>query len=119
MGMVLEGLVVCPEFLLRIARDPAGVAPGGIYRISDLDLASRLSFFLWSSPPDDQLLGLAERGKLKDGAVLEQQVSRMLADPRSKALVDNFAGQWLGLRRIRDALPGPSAISGIYHSLRE
>jgi len=118
-GMALEGLLVSPEFLFRIARDPSNVAPGGIYRISDLDLASRLSFFLWSSPPDDELLGLAERGKLKEGAVLEQQVSRMLADPRSKALVDNFAGQWLGLRSMRDALPDAGAFNEFDESLRE
>ena len=118
-GMALEGLLVSPEFLFRIERDPPNVAAGTVHRISDLDLASRLSFFLWSSPPDDQLLGLAERGKLKDNAVLEQQVSRMLADPRSKSLVDNFAGQWLGLRSIRDALPDPNIFPEYDDNLRE
>ena len=104
-GMALEGMLLSPEFLFRIEDDPPNVAPGTPYRVSDLELASRLSFFLWSSPPDDELLGLAEHGRLKDGKVLEQQVARMLADSRSKALIDNFAGQWLGLRSMPDALP--------------
>ena len=104
-GMALEGMLLSPEFLFRIEDDPPNVAPGTPYRVSDLELASRLSFFLWSSPPDDELLGLAEHGRLKDSKVLEQQVARMLADSRSKALIDNFAGQWLGLRSMPDALP--------------
>jgi hypothetical protein len=87
--------------------------------VSDLELASRLSFFLWSSPPDDQLLLLAEQGKLKDNAVLQQQVQRMLADSRSKALVDNFAGQWLGLRSMRDTVPDASAFTEFDESLRD
>jgi hypothetical protein len=117
--MALEGLLVSPEFLFRLEHDPPNVTAGAVFRVSDLDLASRLSFFLWSSPPDDQLLDLAERGKLKDGAVLEQQVSRMLADPRSKALVDNFFGQWLGLRSVPDATPDPNAFTEFDESLRE
>jgi mono/diheme cytochrome c family protein len=117
-GMALEGLLVSPEFLFRIERDPPKVAPGSVYHISDLDLASRLSFFLWSSPPDDLLLSLAERGQLKS-KVLEQQVSRMLADPRSKALVDNFFGQWLGLRSVRDATPDPNVFPEFDESLRD
>ena len=76
---------------------PPNVAPGTNYRISDLELASRLSYFLWSSAPDDQLISVASQGKLKDPAVLEKQVRRMLADPRSEALTTNFAGQWLHL----------------------
>jgi mono/diheme cytochrome c family protein len=118
-GMALEGLLVSPEFLFRLEHDPPNVTAGAVFRVSDLDLASRLSFFLWSSPPDDQLLDLAERGKLKDGAVLEQQVSRMLADPRSKALVNNFFGQWLGLRSVPDATPDPNAFTEFDESLRE
>ena len=78
--------------------EPATVKPGAIYRVSDLALASRLSFFLWSSMPDDELLELAGTGKLKDPVVLEQQVQRMLKDPKSDALMKNFAGQWLYLR---------------------
>ena len=103
--MALQRILVSPEFLFRIERDPAGIAPGTPYRISDLELASRLSFFLWSSLPDDELLTLAERGQLRTAAVLDQQVKRMLADPRSKALVENFAGQWLYLRNVRSAFP--------------
>ena len=81
---------------------------GSAYRFSDLELASRLSFFLWSSIPDDELLDLASRGKLRDPAVLEQQVRRMLADSRARrALVDNFAGQWLELRNLREHTPDP------------
>src|SRR5262249_39098747 len=86
--------------------------------LSDIDLASRLSFFLWSSPPDDQLLSLAERGQLNN-AVLEQQVKRMLADPRAKALVENFAGQWLETRGLKDATPDPSAFNEFDESLRK
>ena len=80
----LRAMLVSPDFLFRIEHDPAGAAPGSVYRISDFELASRLSFFLWSSIPDDELLDLAEKGKLKDPAVLEQQVRRMLDDPRSR-----------------------------------
>src|SRR5207248_7617555 len=97
----IERLLVDPEFLFRIERDPANAQAGSAYRVSDLELASRLSFFLWSSIPDDQLMDLAVHGKLKDSAVLEQQVSRMLADSRSSALVDNFFAQWLQLRQLR------------------
>ena len=97
----LERLLVSPDFLFRIEADPAGVAPGTAYRLSDVELASRLSFFLWSSIPDDELLDLAIGGKLRDGAVLDQQVRRMLADPRARAaLVDNFFGQWLQTRNV-------------------
>ena len=118
-GMALQGLLVSPEFLFRIERDPPTVAAAAVRRISDLELASRLSFFLWSSPPDDQLLGLAERGRLKDREILQQQVRRMLADSRSKALVDNFAGQWLGLRDMRSATPDSETFPEFDESLRE
>ena len=103
--MSLRALLASSEYLFRIERDPEGAASGTNYRISDLELASRLSFFLWSSIPDDELLGLAEREELDD-AVLEQQVRRMLADSRSDALISNFAGQWLYLRNL-DAV-GPN-----------
>ncbi len=103
----LARMLVAPEFLFRLERDPAGVAPGAPYRVTDLELASRLSFFLWSSIPDEQLLGLAVSGRLKDPAVLERQVRRMLADPRSQSLVTNFAGQWLWLRNLDAAAPNP------------
>ncbi|HXP87542.1 MAG TPA: DUF1592 domain-containing protein [Bryobacteraceae bacterium] len=101
----LERLLVSPQFLFRIERDPAKVAPGAPYRISDLELASRLSFFLWSSIPDDELLDAAANGKLRQPEVLEQQVRRMLADPRSESLVTNFAAQWLFLRDIDAKTP--------------
>src|SRR6266545_3604167 len=101
----LARILVSPSFLFRVEQDPASAAPGTAYRIGDLDLAARLSFFLWSSIPDEELLSLAERGKLKDPAVQEQQVRRMLADPRSQALAKNFTGQWLELRKVRDVKP--------------
>src|SRR5260370_32072060 len=83
----LQRILVSPNFLFRVESDPPGIASGADYKISDIEMASRLSLFLWSSIPDDELLGLAERGKLKDSAVLEQQVRRMLADPRANTLV--------------------------------
>ena len=107
--MALRRMLVDSEFLIRIERDPANARPGSSYRISDLELASRLSFFLWSSIPDPELLGLAESGRLREPAVLERQIQRMMADGRSQALVDNFAGQWLYLRNIATIQPDPSA----------
>jgi mono/diheme cytochrome c family protein len=101
----LERLLVSPQFLYRIERDPAGAAPGTTYRISDLELASRLSFFLWSSIPDDELLNTAVEGKLKQPQVLEQQVKRMLADARSESMVTNFAAQWLYLHDVEVKAP--------------
>ncbi len=96
----LERLLVSPQFLYRIEKDPAGAAPGTVYHLTDLELASRLSFFLWSSVPDDELLNVAASGKLKEPAVLEKQVRRMLADARSESMVTNFAAQWLYLRDV-------------------
>ena len=98
----LSRLLVDPRFLYRFESDPADVAAGAVYPIGDLELASRLSFFLWSSIPDDELLGLAAAGKLHDPPVLAAQVVRMLADARSQRLIENFAGQWLDLRRLAD-----------------
>jgi hypothetical protein len=109
----LERVLVDPEFLLRVYRDPASVKDRrqpavGTYRLSDLELASRLSFFLWNSGPDERLLDVAVRRQLTRPDVLEQQVRRMLADPRAtRALVDNFAAQWLNLRRLRDVVVHP------------
>lgn len=97
----LERLLVDPSFLFRVERDPVGAAPGAAYRITDIELASRLSFFLWSSIPDDALIELAIAGKLHEPATLDAQVARMLADPRARALVENFAEQWLSLRQLR------------------
>ena len=96
----LERMLVDPEFLFRIERDPADASPGTPYRLGDLDLASRLSFFLWSSIPDDKLLEAAADGRLSDPAELERHTRRLLADARSKSLVDNFASQWLRLRNL-------------------
>ena len=96
----LERMLVDPDFLFRIERDPPGLLPDTPYRVSDVELASRLSFFLWSSIPDDELLDIAERGELSDPAVLEQQTRRLLADSRSRALIDNFVSQWLRLRNL-------------------
>ena len=98
--MALRALLTSPEFLFRIERDPEDAVPGTAYRISDVELASRLSFFLWSSIPDDALIDLAEAERLRDPEVLETQVHRMLADPRSAALTTNFADQWLYLRNL-------------------
>ena len=118
-GKAIERILVGPEFLFRMERDPANAGPNTAYRVSDLELATRLSFFLWSSIPDDALLDLAERGKLKDPAVLEQQVRRMLADSRSKSLVTNFAAQWLNLRTIQRVSPDPETFPEFDQNLRE
>jgi hypothetical protein len=101
----VEAILVSPHFLFLIEQDPQGSAPGSVHPISDLDLASRLSFFLWSSIPDDTLLQVAESGRLHDPAVLDAQVTRMLADPRADALTRNFAGQWLYLRNLDQQRP--------------
>ena len=115
----LRAMLVSPDFLFRIERDPAATGPGTIYRVNDFELASRLSFFLWSSIPDDQLLDLAEKGKLKDPDILQQQVRRMLDDPRSDSLVSNFAGQWLYLRGLAQVKPDPEAFPEFDESLRQ
>lgn len=101
----LSAVIISPEFLFRVEEDPGGIAPGTAYRISDLDLASRISFFLWSSIPDDELLDTAIRGELHKSKVLEKQVRRMLADSRSENLVNNFAEQWLHLRNLESITP--------------
>ena len=115
----LERILADPDFLFRTEREQAGLPPASTYRISDVELASRLSFFLWSSGPDDELLGLAARGALKRPDVLEQQVRRMIADSRSTALVDNFFGQWLYVRNLAARRPDPSAFPEFDENLRE
>jgi hypothetical protein len=112
-------ILVSPEFLLRVERDPAGIAPNTPYRISDLELASRLSFFLWSSIPDDELLNAAAQGRLRDRAVLEAQVQRMVADPRFDNFVTNFAGQWLYLRNLPSTGPVDEAFPDFDDTLRQ
>ncbi len=111
-------LLVAPEFLFRVEADPAGARPGTTYALSDLELASRLSFFLWSSVPDDQLLDLAARGQLRQPRVLEAQVTRMLADPRADAIARNFAGQWLYLRTIEGSTPDVYLFPNFSENLR-
>ncbi len=115
--MAIRRLLVSPEFLFRIESDPAGIAPSTTYGVSDIELASRLSFFLWSSIPDDQLLDAAVHGTLRKPGILEQQV-RMLADPRANALVENFAGQWLQLRTIEGSTPDEFLFPNFGENLR-
>ena len=117
--LALRKILISPEFLFRIERDPEDIEPGTPYLISDRELASRLSFFLWSSIPDDELLDLAGRGKLSDPVLLEQQVRRMLDDSRSKALVENFAGQWLYLRNLNVINPSKDVFAQFDENLRE
>jgi uncharacterized protein DUF1592/uncharacterized protein DUF1588/uncharacterized protein DUF1587/uncharacterized protein DUF1585/uncharacterized protein DUF1595/cytochrome c len=105
----LARVLVDPRFIFRFEPDPAGLAPGAVYPVNDFELASRLSFFLWSSAPDDELLSAAEAGKFANPGELEHQARRMLADPRARALVDNFAGQWLLLRQLDDVSPATKA----------
>ena len=106
-SMALRAMLVSPDFLFRVEHDPAQSAPGTVHRVSDIELASRLSFFLWSSIPDDELLKVAEQGKLHDPAVLSAQVDRMLTDEKSSAFSTNFTGQWLYLRNLAKVTPDP------------
>ena len=115
----LQFILASPEFLIRFEADPSNLAPNAVYRLDDIALASRLSFFLWSSIPDDQLLTLAAQGKLKDPAVLEQQVRRMLADGRSRSLIANFAEQWLHLRNLKNSGPDLQAFPDFDDNLRQ
>ena len=118
----LERMLVDPEFLFRVERDPTDVAAGSPYRLTDLELASRLSFFLWSSLPDDELLEVAIDGRLSDPTVLEQQTRRLLADSRSRALIDNFVSQWLRLRNLeaqqRESADYPEFDENLRHAFR-
>jgi mono/diheme cytochrome c family protein len=115
----LRRLLVSPEFLFRVERDPAKAVAGANYPVNDLELASRLSFFLWSSLPDDELVDLAVKGKLHEPETLHQQALRMLADKRSKAIVDNFAGQWLYLRNLPAATPNLDMFPDFDEGLRQ
>jgi hypothetical protein len=117
--LALQRLLASPKFAFRPERDPANLAPGTAFRISDLELASRLSFFLWSSIPDDELLKIASEKRLQNPAILEQQVRRMLADDRSGALVDNFAGQWLYLRNLKNQIPNSLEFPDFDDNLRQ
>jgi mono/diheme cytochrome c family protein len=117
--VALQRILASPKFVFRVERDPANAQPGSVYRISDLELASRLSFFLWSSIPDDQLLRVARQGTLHTPAVLKQQVQRMLADEKSEALVANFAGQWLYLRNLKNFQPNSNEFPDFDDNLRQ
>jgi hypothetical protein len=117
--LALKRLLVSPEFLFRIEQDPDGVAPDTPYKLSDVSLASRLSFFLWSSIPDETLLELAEAGRLGEPATLEREVRRMLADPKADALVESFAGQWLFLRNLDAIVPVQSNFPDFDDTLRQ
>jgi len=117
--LALRAILVSPKFVFRTEQDPAGVAPGQAYRITDSELASRLSFFLWSSIPDDELLDVAASGRLRQPAVLERQVRRMLGDPRSRALVGNFAAQWLQFRNLRSTTPDKNLFPDFDDNLRQ
>ena len=115
----LESILVDPEFLFRIERDPPGAASATAYRLSDVELAARISFFLWASIPDDELLEAAAAGRLRDADVLEAQVRRMLADERAGTLVGSFAAQWLHLRRMRTVAPDVNAFPAFDENLRD
>jgi mono/diheme cytochrome c family protein len=115
----LQGILSDPEFVFRSEAAPARLRAGQAYRINDIELASRLAFFLWSTTPDDQLLNLASRGRLSDPKVLEAQVRRMVADPRSRELVENFAGQWLQLRNLPSAAPATQMFPNFDDNLRQ
>jgi len=115
----LEALLSSPKFLIRLEREPADVKPGAPYRLSDLELASRLSFFLWRSIPDDELLDLAAAGKLKDPSALTQQVKRMIADKRATRFMDDFAGQWLQVRNIQAQAPDVALFPDFDDTLRD
>lgn len=117
--MALRSILVSPRFLFRIEQDPAGTAPGTAYKLSDTQLASRLSFFLWSSIPDDELLNLAIEGRLHQPEILENQTRRMLKDARSEAMVNNFAEQWLYLRNLASANPDARTFPDFDDNLRQ
>jgi hypothetical protein len=114
----LQSILSDPDFLFRIERDPPKSGVGSVYRLSDIELASRLSFFLWSSIPDDELLDLAAREQLRVPQILAQQLRRMLADPRANMLADNFVSQWLGLTKLKGSVPDPGEFPGFNESLR-
>ena len=117
--MALEAILASPKFVFRVERDPADAVPGSNHRVSDLELAARLSFFLWSSIPDDELLRVASQGRLSQPAVLDAQARRMLADPKADALVRNFAGQWLQLRNVRSLQPNSDEFPDFDDNLRQ
>ncbi|MEQ1897530.1 MAG: DUF1592 domain-containing protein [Vicinamibacterales bacterium] len=114
----IRAMLVNPNFLFRVVADPVKPGPDGVYRISDIDLASRVSFFIWSSVPDDQLLNLAVAGQLRAPGVLDKQVKRMLADPRAESLTRSFASQWLWVRNLKASLPSEPIFPNFDETLR-
>ncbi len=121
--VALQTILAHPEFVFRFERTPANVTPGTNYRIKDIELASRLSYFLWSAPPDEELISIAAQGKLHEPAVLEKQTRRLLADPKSKSLAENFAGEWLYLRNLKDLQPDvylyPDSDDNLFQSMKK
>ncbi len=116
--LALQKILVSPDFIFRAEYDPTGAAPGSVNRVTDIELASRLSFFVWSSIPDDELLAVAESGKLSDKSVMAAQMQRMLKDERAQALVKNFIGQYLFLRNIERILPDLGSFPSFDENLR-
>ena len=116
--LALEGMLASPDFLFRIERDPPGVVAGAAYTVSDLELASRLSFFLWTSIPDDELLGIAEQGRLREPIILTEQVRRMMVDPRFGRFIESFSEQWLAVRNVDIATPNPRVFPEFDDELR-
>jgi hypothetical protein len=117
--LAVQAMLVSPHFLFRIERDPDPSDPHAVHEVSQIELASRLSYFLWSSMPDEELLALAESGRLRGNGALRQQVARMLADPRAHALAANFAGQWLEIRNLDAMQPDPKKFPEWNAELRE
>ena len=117
--LALRRILASPKFVFRVEHDPVNLAPGTVYRLSDLELASRLSFFLWSSIPDDELLKAAKGGQLRTPGAVEQQARRMLADPKAHALAENFAGQWLHLRNLKNKVPNSYEFPDFDDNLRQ
>jgi hypothetical protein len=117
--LALQKILASPDFIFRAEYDPQGAAPASVHRVSDVELASRLSFFLWSSIPDDELLAVAESGRLSDPSVLQAQVRRLLADERAQALVKNFSGQWLFLRNVERISPDTVSFTTFDENLRQ
>jgi mono/diheme cytochrome c family protein len=116
--LALRRILASPKFIFRVERDPANVSVGGVYRLGEPALAARLSFFLWSTAPDDELLDLAEKGRLSNASTIERQVRRMLADPKSRALTDNFLAQWLQLRNLKAKQPNSHEFPDFDDNLR-
>ena len=112
-GLAIQAMLVSPHFLFHIERDLYPNDPTQMHQITDVELASRLSYFLWNSMPDDPLLSLAEQRRLRAPGVLDAQVTRMLADPKASALAENFAGQWLEIAQSRQHQAGPAEVSGV------